>query len=122
MYLTNSSKPDIAFAMNLLAMHSVAPTYAIGLEANRSSYTYIVQWTLDYSFKRPETPVWLDKRMLATCLIPTMPDHRLGSFSFMEERPFHRNRPSKCLWLHPQIILRLLHYMKPHASAFGSAG
>ena len=45
MYLTNSSKPDIAFAMNLLSTHSVAPTNPIGLEANI--------WTLDYFSKDP---------------------------------------------------------------------
>ena len=108
--------------MNLLAMHSVAPTNAIGLEANRSSYTYIVQWTLDYSFERPETPVWLDKRMLATCLIPTMPDHTQGSCSFMEERLFHGNHLSKYFWQHLKIIIRSLHCTKPHTNVFGSAG
>ena len=36
MYLANSTSPDIAFAVNLLARHSALQHNAIGLEANRS--------------------------------------------------------------------------------------
>jgi len=39
MYLANSTSPDIAFAVNLLARHSALQQNAIGMEANRSSGT-----------------------------------------------------------------------------------
>ena len=39
MYLANSTGPDIAFAVNLLARHSAAQTKDHHMAANRSSYT-----------------------------------------------------------------------------------
>ena len=52
MYHANSTRPDIAFSVNILARYSAAPTNAIGLELRMSFDILIAQEILDFSLKR----------------------------------------------------------------------
>jgi hypothetical protein len=42
-----------------------------------------------YSFRKLMILAWLDTLMLATGLIPTMPEHIQVLYFFMEELPYH---------------------------------
>ena len=95
MYLANSTGPDIAFAVNLLARHSAAPTKSHWIRGKQ---------VLRYLNVKKDLRLFFGKTQ----------DHGHSSFFFIEEQPFHANRLSKQLWQNPQIILRLSHYMMNH--------
>jgi hypothetical protein len=49
MYLANNTRPDIEFAVNLLARHSAAPTKRHCVGVNQFSDTSMALEILDYS-------------------------------------------------------------------------
>jgi hypothetical protein len=82
MYLANCTRPDIAFAVNLLARYSVAPTkrHWVGV---KTILRYLKgTQDLGYGFLKGGTKVWWDTLMLAICLTRIMPDHKT-SFVFL---------------------------------------
>ena len=106
MYLTNSTRPYIAFAVNLLARHSAAPTKHHWVGGKQILSTLMALRTWVCSIRKTQILHWLDTLMLAICLIPIMPDRRRDSFSYMVELPFLGNRLNRYWWQLPQIILR----------------
>jgi hypothetical protein len=84
MYLAKSTRPDIAFVVNLLARHSAAPTKRHWTEAKQILRYLNATKYLGLFFHKIEILAWLDTLMLAICLIPTMPDHRHILCSLME--------------------------------------
>jgi hypothetical protein len=76
MYLANSTRPDIAFAVNLLARYNSAPTKRHWTGGKQILRYLNGTRDLGYSFRKLMILAWLGTLMLVICLIPTMPDHR----------------------------------------------
>ena len=87
MYLANCTQPDIAFAVNLLARYSAAPA---------KRHWVGVKTILKYLKGNQELGLWFPKKgdliwwimlMLAICLTPIMPYHRLVLCSSVVVQP-----------------------------------
>jgi hypothetical protein len=88
MYLTNCTRPNIVFAVNLLARYSATPTrrHWVGI---KTSLRYLGTQDLGLWFpKNQKNQPWWDMLMLAICLTHIMLDYRLVlSFSVVVQ-PF----------------------------------
>ena len=83
MYLTNCTRPDIAFAVNLLARHSSTPA-----KRHWNGVKHLLRYlkgTIDFGLYFPynSDKNWWDSWMLAICLILIMLDLKLVMYFYM---------------------------------------
>ena len=92
MYLANSTRPYIAFAVNLLARHNSSPTKRHWVGGKQILRYLNGTKDLGLFYQKNQNPTLVDTLMLAIYLIPIMPDRRHDSFSYMVELSFLGNR------------------------------
>jgi hypothetical protein len=108
MYLANCTRPDIAFAVNLLVRHSAVPAkrYWVGV---KNIFRYL-QSTKDlgifFQFQRNLDIDMIGISVLATYLTPIIPDRKPVLCSYMVGQPSYGSLPNRLWWVHPQIILK----------------
>ena len=94
MYLANSTRPDIAFTVNLLARHGAAPT--------KRHWTGVKQ-ILRYGNGTRDLKLFFQRGTSSEMIgytdagyqTPIMVDHKLVSYSYKMEPPYHAHHPSK---------------------------
>ena len=120
MYLANSTRPDIAFAVNLLARHSAAPTKCHWTGAKQILRYLNGTKDLGLFFQKTNDPSLVGYTDAGYLSDPHNARSQIG-FLFLHEGTAISWKSSKqTLVLHLQIILRLLHYLRHHVNAYGS--
>ena len=103
MYLANYTQPDIAFAVNLLARYSSAPT-----RRHWNGIKHILRYlrgTIDLGLFYPNgSKPQLDMLMQVIFLNHTKVDHKQDIYLLMEILLFHGDLLSKQFLLLPQIM------------------
>jgi hypothetical protein len=106
MYLANSTWPDIAFAVNLLARHSAIPTkcHWVGVK----TILRYINGTRDLGlfYNRNKDPILLGYTDAGYYQIPIMEDHKQALYSCKVEQQYLGNLQSRHWCLLPLIILK----------------
>ena len=119
MYLVNYTRPNIAFAVNLLVRYSSAPTWRHWNEIKHILRYFRGTTDLGLFYPNWSKPQLVGYADEVTFLIHTKVDHKQGIYLLMEILLFHGDLLSKQFLLLPQIMQRLSQFMKRVVSVFG---